>query len=115
MASARRRAQALHSTNLRVNAKRFASDTFRSRLPDRAWLEHRLDQQFQSDAVQQDKLDEHLLRKTGLSMERSFASLRSLKRYRKKLLGAFAPPGAPAQRQAQPLTCTAANARSLSW
>jgi hypothetical protein len=40
MASARRTAQALHPTNLHVNAKLFPRDTIQSRLPDPEWLEH---------------------------------------------------------------------------
>ena len=43
MASARRTAQALHPTNLHVNAKLFPRDTIQSRLPDPEWLERWLD------------------------------------------------------------------------
>jgi hypothetical protein len=61
------------------------------------------------------KVVQRLLRDTGMLMERGYASPQSLNGHRKKLLGSLAPPGAPAQRQAQPLTGTAANARALSW
>jgi len=50
MASARRTAQALHPTNLHVNAKLFPRDTIQSRLPDPEWLERWLDKQIQFDA-----------------------------------------------------------------
>ncbi|MFX5718579.1 hypothetical protein ABTE23_21375, partial [Acinetobacter baumannii] len=49
MASARRTAQALHPTNLHVNAKLFPRDTIQSRLPDPEWLERWLDSQIQFD------------------------------------------------------------------
>ena len=51
MASARRTAQALHPTNLHVNASLFPRDTIQSRLPDPEWLEAWLDTQIQFDSV----------------------------------------------------------------
>src|SRR6201995_1997766 len=39
MASARRTAQALHPTNLHVNANLFPRDTIQSRVPDPQWLQ----------------------------------------------------------------------------
>jgi hypothetical protein len=51
MASARRTAQALHPTNLHVNATLFPRDTIQSRVPDPQWLEGWLDKQIQFDDI----------------------------------------------------------------
>jgi hypothetical protein len=93
MASARRTAQALHPTNLHVNAKLFPRDTVQSRLPDPAWLEQWLDRQIQFDAVWENKVVERILHNMGLLMERSFASVQELNRYRKELLRSLSPAG----------------------
>jgi hypothetical protein len=85
MASARRTAQALHPTNLHVNAKLFPRDTIQSRLPDPEWLEAWLDTQIQFDSVWENKVVERILHNLGLLLERSFASVQELNRYRKEV------------------------------
>ena len=85
MASARRTAQALHPTNLHVNAQLFPRDTIQSRLPDPAWLEHWLDKQIQFDATWETKVVERILHNLSLLLERSFASVQELNRYRKEV------------------------------
>ena len=85
MASARRTAQALHPTNLHVNAKLFPRDTIQSRLPDPEWLERWLDKQIQFDTVWENKVVERILHNMSLLMERSFASVQELNRFRKEL------------------------------
>jgi hypothetical protein len=90
MASARRTAQALHSTNLHVNAGLFPRDTVQSRLPDPAWLEQWLDQQIKFDATWENKVVERILHNMSLLMERSFASVQELNRFRKELASSLA-------------------------
>jgi hypothetical protein len=85
MASARRTAQALHPTNLHVNARLFPRDTIQSRLPDPAWLERWLDKQIQFDAVWETKVVERILHNLSLLLDRSFASVQELNRYRKEV------------------------------
>ncbi|MEN9544261.1 MAG: hypothetical protein RLZZ598_1094 [Pseudomonadota bacterium] len=85
MASARRTAQALHPTNLHVNAGLFPRDTIQSRLPDPVWLEQWLDKQIQFDAVWENKVVERILHNMSLLMERSFSSVQDLNRYRKEI------------------------------
>jgi hypothetical protein len=90
MASARRTAQALHPTNLHVNAKLFPRDTVQSRLPNPEWLEQWLDKQIQFDAVWETKVVERILHNMSLLMERSFASVQELNRFRKEVTAAVA-------------------------
>jgi hypothetical protein len=90
MASARRTAQALHPTNLHVNARLFPRDTIQSRLPDPQWLEQWLSQQIQFDAKWEGKVVERILHNMSLLMERSFASVQELNRFRKEMTGALA-------------------------
>ena len=90
MASARRTAQALHPTNLHVNHKLFPRDTVQSRLPDPGWLEQWLDKQIQFDAAWEGKVIERILHNMSLLMERSFASVQELNRYRKEVTLALA-------------------------
>ncbi len=90
MASARRTAQALHPTNLHVNESLFPRDTVQSRLPDPKWLEHWLDKQIQFDAVWETKVVERILHNMSLLLERSFASVQELNRYRKEVSAAVA-------------------------
>ena len=85
MASARRTAQALHPTNLHVNAKLFPRDTVQSRLPNPEWLEKWLDKQIQFDAVWETKVVDRILHNMSLLMERSFASVQELNRFRKEV------------------------------
>ena len=85
MASARRTAQALHPTNLHVNAKLFPRDTIQSRLPDPEWLERWLDKQIQFDTVWEHKVVERILHHMSLLMERRVASVQELNRFRKEL------------------------------
>ncbi len=98
MASARRTAQALHPTNLHVSAKLFPRDTIQSRLPDPEWLEAWLDKQIQFDAVWENKVVERILHNLSLLMERSFASVQELNRYRKEITAQVA----AASKQAAP-------------
>ncbi|MDH4480251.1 MAG: ferritin-like domain-containing protein [Rhodoferax sp.] len=99
MASARRTAQALHPTNLHVSKALFPNDTIQSRLPNPQWLEHWLDQQIKFDDVWETKVVERILHNMSLLLERSFATVQELNKYRKELArdlaGAVAPP-APA-------------------
>jgi hypothetical protein len=90
MASARRTAQALHPTNLHVNERLFPRDTVQSRLPDPAWLERWLDKQIQFDSTWETKVVERILHNLSLLMERSFASVQELNRYRKEIAQALA-------------------------
>lgn len=90
MASARRTAQALHPTNLHVNANLFPRDTVQSRLPNPDWLEQWLDCQIQFDATWESKVVERILHNLSLLMERSFASVQELNRYRKEVTAALA-------------------------
>jgi hypothetical protein len=85
MASARRTAQALHPTNLHVNVQLFPRDTIQSRLPNPEWLEDWLDRQIQFDKVWEGKVVERILHNLGLLMERSFATVQDLNRYRKEI------------------------------
>ena len=85
MASARRTAQALHPTNLHVNETLFPRDTVQSRLPDPHWLEAWLDTQIQFDAVWENRVVERILHNLSLLMERSFASVQELNRFRKEV------------------------------
>jgi rubrerythrin len=96
MASARRTAKALHPTNLHVNAGLFPRDTIQSRLPNPEWLEQWLDHQIQFDAVWENKVVERILHNMSLLMERSFASVQDLNRFRKEIaqkLAAATQPG----------------------
>jgi hypothetical protein len=90
MASARRTAQALHPTNLHVNKALFPRDTIQSRLPNPEWLEQWLDKQIQFDAVWETKVVDRILHNMSLLMERSFASVQELNRYRKEMTAAVA-------------------------
>ncbi|WP_457325002.1 ferritin-like domain-containing protein [Roseateles sp. P5_E11] len=95
MASARRTAQALHPTNLHVNAKLFPRDTIQSRLPDPEWLERWLDKQIQFDSVWENKVVERILHNMSLLMDRSFATVQELNRFRKEVAARIVPPAAP--------------------
>ena len=97
MASARRTAQALHPTNLHVNTKLFPRDTIQSRVPDPEWLEQWLSQQIQFDAVWEGKVVERILHNMSLLMERSFASVQELNRFRKEVGASLAAAQAGAQ------------------
>jgi len=96
MASARRTAQALHPTNLHVNSRLFPRDTVQSRLPDPAWLERWLDSQIHFDSVWESKVVERILHNLGLLLERSFASVQELNRFRKEVTAAVAAAAKPA-------------------
>jgi hypothetical protein len=85
MASARRTAQALHPTNLHVNESLFPRDTVQSRLPDPVWLEAWLDRQIQFDAEWEGKVVDRILHNMSLLMERSFATVQELNRFRKEV------------------------------
>jgi hypothetical protein len=96
MASARRTAQALHPTNLHVNVKLFPRDTVQSRLPNPQWLEHWLDKQIEFDAVWETRVVERILHNMSSLMERSFASVQELNRFRKELAAKLAAAAKPA-------------------
>ena len=85
MASARRTAQALHPTNLHVNASLFPLDTVQSRMPSPEWLQQWLDTQINFDTVWENKVVERILHNLSLLMERSFTSVQELNRYRKEV------------------------------
>ncbi len=85
MASARRTAQALHPTNLHVNKSLFPNDTIQSRLPNPQWLEHWLDQQIKFDDIWETKVVERILHNMSLLLERSFATVQELNKYRKEM------------------------------
>lgn len=85
MASARRTAHALHPTNLHVNKALFPNDTIQSRLPNPQWLEHWLDQQIKFDDIWETKVVERILHNMSLLLERSFATVQELNKYRKEM------------------------------
>jgi hypothetical protein len=85
MASARRTAQALHPTNLHVSKALFPNDTIQSRLPNPQWLEHWLDQQIKFDDVWETKVVDRILHNMSLLLERSFATVQELNKYRKEI------------------------------
>ena len=86
---------ALHPTNLHVNVGLFPRDTIQSRMPNPEWLEHWLDKQIQFDAVWESKVVERILHNLSLLMERSFASVQELNRFRKEMVAALAARPAP--------------------
>jgi len=73
-----------------VNERLFPRDTVQSRLPDPSWLEAWLDKQIQFDSVWENKVVERILHNLSLLMERSFASVHELNRYRRELASALA-------------------------
>ena len=83
-----------------MNQALFPNDTVQSRLPDPKWLEHWLDKQIQFDAVWETKVVDRILHNMSLLMERSFASVQELNRYRKEVTAAVA--AAAAKRTAPP-------------
>ena len=89
MASARRTSQALHPTNLHVNRALFPRDTVQSRLPEPGWLERWLDEQIRFDGPWEGKVAERILHNLSLLMDRSFASVQELNRYRRELMAAI--------------------------
>ena len=108
MASARRTAQALHPTNLHVNASLFPRDTIQSRLPDPQWLEAWLDKQIQFDTVWENKVVERILHNMSLLMDRSFASVQELNRFRKEVTARVAAASGDAATLASPQPAGAA-------
>jgi hypothetical protein len=72
-----------------VNVKLFPRDTIQSRLPNPEWLEQWLDRQIQFDAVWETKVVERILHNMSLLMERSFASVQELNRFRKEMTAAL--------------------------
>jgi hypothetical protein len=63
----------------------FPRDTVQSRLPNPQWLEHWLDHQIRFDAAWETKVVERILHNMSLLMERSFATVQELNKYRKEL------------------------------
>ena len=95
MASAKRSSKALHPTNLHVNESLFPNDTIQSRLPDPQWLEHWLDEQIRFDKTWEDKVVERILHNLSLLMDRSFATVQDLNRYRKEVIRRLASTDSP--------------------
>jgi hypothetical protein len=69
-------------------------------LPNPEWLEQWLDKQIQFDSVWENKVVERILHNMSLLMERSFASVQELNRFRKEVtakvaatVAAAKPPG----------------------
>ena len=73
-----------------MNSSLFPRDTIQSRLPNPEWLEHWLDRQIQFDSVWESKVVERILHNLSLLMERSFASVQELNRYRKEVTATLA-------------------------
>ncbi|MBV9892441.1 MAG: ferritin-like domain-containing protein [Rhizobacter sp.] len=92
MASAHRSAQALHPTNLHVNAALFPRDTVQSRLPDPEWLQRWLDAQIQFDGGWEGKVVERILHNLALLFDRPFSSVQDLNRYRKEVASRIVTP-----------------------
>jgi hypothetical protein len=104
MASARRTAQALHPTNLHVNASLFPRDTD-AEPPARPRVARGLARpQIQFDRVWEGKVVERILHNLSLLMERSFASVQELNRFRKEVTAKLArpPPRSCRPRRAPP-------------
>ncbi len=85
MASSNRTAQALHPTNLHVNASMFPEDTVQSKLPDPAWLEHWLSRQINFDREWEGKVVERILHNASILFDRTFESVQDLNKYRKEV------------------------------
>ena len=85
MASARRTPQALHPTNLHVNKDLFPNDTIQSRVPEPGWLETWLYQQINFDKEWETKVADRILHNMSLLLDRSFATVQDLNRYRKEV------------------------------
>ena len=92
MTSSARSSQALHPTNLHVNAALYPNDTVQSQLPDPAWLERWLDAQIRFDKGWEAKVIGTILTKLSNLLGRNFETTKDLNRYRKELLH----PGVPA-------------------
>ena len=89
MASARRTAQALHPTNLHVNASLYPRDTVQSRLPDPDWLSKWLDAQIQFDGKWEARVVERILHNVGSLLGASFQTVQDLNKHRKQLAASF--------------------------
>jgi hypothetical protein len=59
-------------------------------LPDPEWLQHWLDSQIRFDSVWEDKVTARILHNLGRLLERSFANVQELNRYRKEVLATIA-------------------------
>src|SRR5947208_573933 len=91
-----------HSLVLMEYLRRFPRDTIQSRLPDPSWLEAWLDKQIQFDSVWENKVIERILHNMSLLMERSFASVQELNRYRKEMAAVLSARGLGPAPGAQP-------------
>ena len=60
-------------------------------MPNPDWLEHWLDTQIQFDTVWENKVVERILHNLSLLLERSFATVQDLNRYRKEVAAALVP------------------------
>ena len=85
MASSNRTAQALHPTNLHVNASMFPDDTVQSKLPDPSWLEHWLSSQIDFNREWESKVVERILHNASILFDRTFESVQDLNKYRKEV------------------------------
>ncbi len=91
MASAHRKAGAMHPTNLHVNKDLFPNDTVQSRLPSPGWLENWLDQQIRFDEEWEGKVSGRILHNLSLLFDTSFKTVQDLSRYRRDLSKLQAP------------------------
>ena len=91
MASAHRKAGAMHPTNLHVNKNLFPNDTVQSRLPSPGWLENWLDQQIRFDEEWEGKVSGRILHNLSLLFDTSFKTVQDLSRYRRDLSKLQAP------------------------
>jgi len=91
--------KAIYETLARDEARHggaYLRDTIQSRLPDPEWLESWLDHQIQFDSVWENKVVERILHNLSLLLERSFASVQELNRYRKEMTAKVAAAAAAA-------------------
>ena len=85
MTSVRAPAQALHPTNLHVNAALYPRDTVQSRLPDPNWLQPWLERQIRCDAEDEQRIAARILRNLGALLGRRFDSPQALHRHRREI------------------------------
>jgi hypothetical protein len=96
MASARRTAQGAASDQPARQRPALSPRHDPSRLPNPEWLERWLDSQIQFDSVWENKVVDRILHNLSLLLERSFASVQELNRYRKEVTARVAAAAATA-------------------
>ena len=85
MTSSSRSSQALHPTNLHVNASLFPNDTVQSQMPDPTWLDNWLDNQIRFGKEWEVKVVGTILTKLSNLFGRNFSSTKDLNHYRKEV------------------------------